>query len=107
MSLFQRYRWFVAAAGITAAFAVVSLTTHKSPALATFADLAGLALILLSAGIMFANAVSRPNQERSFWALMTLGFSLWACNQAAWSYREIVLRQPIPDPYFFDIILFF
>ena len=107
MSLFQRYRWFVAAAGITAAFAVVSLTTHKGPALATFADLAGLALILLSAGIMFANAVSRPTQERSFWALMTLGFSLWACNQAAWSYREIVLRQPIPDPYFFDIILFF
>ena len=46
MSLFQRYRWFVAAAGITAAFAVVSLTAHKSPALTAFADLFGLALML-------------------------------------------------------------
>ena len=39
MSLFQRHRWFVAAAGITLAFAVVSLTAHKGDALTAFADL--------------------------------------------------------------------
>src|SRR5215467_6039420 len=104
MSLFQRHRWFVAAAGITLAFAAVSLTAHKSAGLTAFADLAGLAIMLAAAAITLANTIARPPQERSFWALMTLGFSLWASNQAAWANREILLHQPIPDPYFFDII---
>ena len=107
MSLFQRYRWFVAAAGITTAFAAVSLTAHKSFALTAFADLAGLVLMLAAIGIMLANAASSRGQGGSFWALMAFGFSLWACNQGAWSYQEIVLQKPAPDPYFFDIILFF
>ncbi|HET6179976.1 MAG TPA: HAMP domain-containing sensor histidine kinase [Candidatus Sulfotelmatobacter sp.] len=107
MGLFQRHRWFVAAAGITLAFGAVSLTAHKSAGLTAFADLAGLAMMLAAAAITLANAITRPPQERSFWALMTLGFSLWASNQAAWANREILLHQPIPDPYFFDIILFF
>jgi signal transduction histidine kinase len=107
MSLFQRHRWFVAAAGITLAFAVVSLTAHKSDGLTAFADVGVLVLMLAAAGATLANAWSRPGQERSFWLLMTLGFSLWACNELAWCYSEIVQHQAIPDPYFFDIILFF
>jgi signal transduction histidine kinase len=107
MSLLQRHRWFAAAAGITLAFAVVSLTAHRSLALTAFADLAGLALMLLAAGITLTNALTRPSQERSFWMLMTLGFVLWAGNQSAWSCLEVVLHRPIPDPFFFDIVLFF
>ena len=107
MSLFQRNRWFVIAAGITLVFAGVSLPAPKGAGLNAFADLTGLALMLAAGGIMLANAATRPQQERSFWALMAAGFSLWACNQGAWAYREIVIRKPIPDPYFFDVILFF
>jgi signal transduction histidine kinase len=107
MSLFQRHRWFVAAAGITLAFAVVSLIAPKSDGLTAFADIALLVLMLGAAGVTLANAWSRPGQERSFWALMTLGLSLWACNEAAWCNSEIVQRRPFPDPYFFDIVLFF
>ena len=107
MGLLGRHRWFVAAAGITLAFAVVSVTVHKSAALTAFADLAGLVLMLLAAGIVLVNALTRPRQERSFWVLMTLGFALWASNQAAWTYWETVLRGPVPDPFFFDIVLFF
>jgi signal transduction histidine kinase len=107
MSLFQRHRWFVAAAGITLAFAVLSLTAHKSNALTAFADVALLIFMLVAAGVTLANAWSRPGQERGFWVLMTLSLSLWACNEMAWCYCEIVQHQPIPDPYFFDIILFF
>ena len=107
MSLFQRYRWFVAAAGITAAFACVSLLAHKSSGLNAFADLAGLFLMLLAMAATVVNALSRPKPERSFWILLALGFALWASNQAAWTYRECILRQSIPDPFFFDIILFF
>jgi signal transduction histidine kinase len=107
MSPFHRHRWFAAAAGITLAFAGVSLTAHKSAGLTAFADIAGLVVMLGAAGITLANARSRPRQERSFWVLMTLGFLLWGCNQGAWAYHEMVLHGPIPDPYFFDIILFF
>ena len=107
MSLFQRHRWFVAAAGITLAFAGVSLTAHKSDGLTAFADLAGLALMLAAGGITLANAIHRPAQERGFWAVMTLGFALWVSNQMAWTYWEVVLRRPVPDPFFSDVILFF
>jgi signal transduction histidine kinase/uncharacterized membrane protein HdeD (DUF308 family) len=107
MSLFQRHRWFVAAAGITLAFAAVSLFAHKSDALTAFADFTGLILMLVAGGITLANALTRPRQERSFWGLMTLGFALWLTNQAAWTLREAVWHLSIPDPFFYDIILFF
>jgi signal transduction histidine kinase/uncharacterized membrane protein HdeD (DUF308 family) len=107
MSPFQRHRWFIAAAGVTLAFAAVCLFSHRSLALTVFADIAGLVLMLAAIAIALYNTSTRPAGERSFWLLMTLAFSLWACNQAAWSYVEAVLRQPIPDPFLFDIILFF
>jgi signal transduction histidine kinase len=107
MSLFQRHRWFVAAAGMSLAFAAVCLTAHKSLGLTAFADIAALVLLLAAATTALANTFTRPGQERSFWALMTLGLSLWACNQAGWTHSEVVLHEQIPDPYFFDIILFF
>jgi signal transduction histidine kinase len=107
MSLLHRHRWFIAAAGITLAFASVSLTAHRGLALTAFADITGLAAMLSAAAITLVNAANRPVEERSFWALTTLGFALWACNQAAWTFHEIVLHQTPPEPYFFDIILFF
>jgi len=105
--LFERHRWFAAAAGITLAFAGVSLIAHNSAGLTAFSDLGGLALMLVAAAIALRNALARPGQERSFWALMALGFSLWACNQAAWTYREIGLHRRFPDASVFDVILFF
>jgi signal transduction histidine kinase/uncharacterized membrane protein HdeD (DUF308 family) len=106
MSLLQRHRWFVAAAGTTLAFAGVSVFARPSFALTVFSDLLVLALMLASFGITLSTAWSRPGQERSFWGLMALGFLLWACSAAAGSYCEIVLRRPVPDIFFFDIILF-
>ncbi len=107
MSPLRRHRWFVAAAGITLAFTAVSLLAHKSNALSVFADLTELLLMLIAAGVALANAFTRPRLERSFWVLMTLGFALWASNQAAWTYLESIVHRPVPDPFFFDIILFF
>jgi signal transduction histidine kinase len=107
MSPFRRHRWFLAAASIVVSFAAVSLTAHKSLGLTAFADLFGLAVMLGPAAVMLGNAFRRPTQERGFWGLMAFGFALWTCNQAAWAYSELIQRQPIPDPYFFDIILFF
>jgi len=107
MGLLRRHRWFVAAAGVTLAFAVVSFTAHRSDALTAFADLTGLALMLAAIALTLANAYTRPQPERTFWALLTLAFALWATNQTAWTYWESLLHRQIPDPFFFDIILFF
>jgi len=107
MSLFQRHRWFVAAAGITLAYAAVSLTVRPGLRLADFAALCAFVLMLSAAGITLANALTRHDQERSFWVMLTLGFLLWASNQGAWIYYDIVLHRQLPDPSFFDIILFF
>ena len=107
MSLFQRHRWFIAAAGITLAFAVVCLLGHRSPALTAFADVFGLVVMLAGMAITIANACTRPRQERSFWVLMALGFTLWTANQTAWTIWECVLRREVPDPFVFDIVLFF
>jgi signal transduction histidine kinase len=108
MGLVRRHRWFFAAAGMTLAFAVVCLTAHgASPGLTAFADLSGLAVMLVALGVGAVNALARPRQERSFWALMVLAFLLWTMNQFAWSLWEIVLHRPVPDPFVFDIVLFF
>ena len=107
MNLFRRHRWFAAAAGVTLAFAGVSVVAHRSAGLVAFGDFAELALLLGVAGIALSNAVARPGQERSFWALMTLGFSLWTCHQASWMYRDFFLPRQLPDISVFDIILFF
>jgi len=107
MPLFQRHRWFVAAAAVTLLFATVSLTAHKGMALATFAECSELALMLVALAVCLTNVISRPRQERSFWSMMTFGFALWSTNQTAWTCWECILRKPIPDPFFFEIVLFF
>ena len=107
MAPFREHRWFLAAAGITLAFSAVSLVAHPSLALTAFADLTGLLLMLAALGITLTNAWRRPGQERSFWALMALGFSCWVTNQAAWTVWETVLHRQVPDPFVFDIVLFF
>lgn len=107
MGLLSRHRWFVAAAGFTLAFAFVSLITHKGSGLMAFADLMGFALMAGATGVALANTVSGSGKERTFWALTFLAFLLWDINQGAWCIWEIVLQRKIPDPFFFDIILFF
>jgi signal transduction histidine kinase len=108
MGLVRRHRWFFAAAGITLAFAVVCLMAHHaSPALTAFADLTGLALMLVAVAVCGANARSRQRPERSFWVLILLAFALWTTNQVAWIVWEVMLHRPIPDPFFFDVVLFF
>lgn len=107
MRVLRRHRWFVAAAGITLAFALVCLLGHRGAALTAFADVYGLLLMLAGLGIAIVNACTRPRQERSLWILMALGFALWTANQTAWTVWESVLHREIPDPFVFDIVLFF
>ena len=107
MSPLGRHRWFIAAAGITLAFACVCLASHKGPGLTAFADVYGLVLMLIALGVTLTNARTQPGKQRTFWLLMAAGFLLWGSNQAAWTIQESLLHRPIPDPFLFDIVLFF
>src|SRR5207248_774244 len=71
------------------------------------ADFTGLVLMFAALAVAVMNACSRPAQERSFWALIALGFLFWVSNQAAWTVWEAFLHRQIPDPFLFDIVLFF
>jgi signal transduction histidine kinase len=107
MRLLYRHRWFGAAVGVTLAFAVVSRFAHPGYWLTAFSDLVGLVIMLAGGWAAFSNINRRPLQERSFWIPMAIGFVLWGANEAAWCYYEIILNRHIPDPFVFDIVLFF
>ena len=107
MGLLRRHRWFIAAAGFTLVFAVVCLIAPKGPGLTLFGDLWGLVAMLAGLAVCALNVRTRPRQERSFWVLFSLGLLLWITNQTAWTIWENVLRRPIPDPFVYDIVLFF
>jgi signal transduction histidine kinase len=107
MTPLRRHRWFIAAAGITLAFAGVSMASRKGPSLTAFADGYGLLLMLIALGVTLANARTQPGKQRSFWLLIAAGFLLWASNQVAWTVWESLLHRAIPDPFLFDIVLFF
>jgi signal transduction histidine kinase len=106
MNQFGRYRWFVLAGGITLALAVVSAAAPPGPVLTGSVDV-GYLLLTLAVGVaMLANAWSGQGTNRRFWALMGLGCILWACNEGAWIYFEVLRHRAFPDPSFMDVFLF-
>jgi len=107
MSFLRRNRWFAAAVGITVFFSVISASVHKGAALTAFSDLSCLALAMAALGVALERAITAERRQRNFWALTALGFLLSTCNQAAWTYFDLTRPQPILDPSFFDIVLFF
>jgi signal transduction histidine kinase len=106
MSLFGQHRWFVLAGGITLAFAAVSVTVPRGPALTAIFDVGYLLLTLTVGMVMLTNAWSGRGAERRFWALMGSGCMLWACNEAAWVYCEVLRHTTFPDPSIMDVFLF-
>jgi signal transduction histidine kinase len=106
MSLFRRHICFIAAAGITLAYALMSLVSQRSFPLAIVVDSLFFLVMLSVSAFMFVNAATRSAVERMFWLLMGIGFFLWALNQVAWIYLD-ARHLMMPSPYFADIILFF
>jgi len=106
MSLFRRHRWFALAAGITLAFAVVSLTVPRGSALTAISDIAYFLLTFIVGATMLANAWSMRGASRHFWVLMGSGCILWACNLAGWTYYEVLRHTTVPTRWFMDMFLF-
>ncbi len=116
----SRKQWFaLALAGGFIAYAAITVfylqpgpgTPHQPgsaplPVLAV-ADLTQFFLMLGCVGLCAWQATRFRGRGRAFWSLMTAGFVAWAISQFAWVYFDLVLRQPLPDPIWTDIVLFF
>jgi signal transduction histidine kinase len=101
-----RYWWLWCAGGFSLAYLLVSLIVPRSFGLTVLGDISAPSLLLLATVLMVANAGSSRGQTRAFWILIAFGFALWTASHLGWTYYEVVLRRPMPDPYLGDIILF-
>jgi signal transduction histidine kinase len=69
-------------------------------------DLIPLLISTATVVLSTRNALDSRGHTRLFWILMTSGLAMWWFNQAGWAWFEVVVRQPLPDPFYGDIILF-
>ena len=92
--------------GLILIYAGVSISLRNGFGLLAFGDISQFLLLFTAFVLMLRNAVSTRGQIRLFLGLLSLGCLLWATNLALWSLYEVILRQPLPDPFAGDVILF-
>jgi signal transduction histidine kinase len=64
-------------------------------------------LVITAAFVLSAkNAFDSRGHTRLFWSLMTTGMAMWCFNQSCWTWYEVIVRKPLPDPFQGDIVLF-
>ena len=56
-------------------------------------------LVIVAAFLISArNAFDSRGHTRLFWGLIAAGLAMWSFNQACWTWFEVVLRRPLPQP---------
>jgi signal transduction histidine kinase len=102
----KRHWWATGTGALLLAYALLSMYLGNSQKAYLLGDLSALALMSATAAAMAVNAKRLSGQSRIFWSLMASGFLMWVINQALWTWYEVVLRKPLPDPFVGDVILF-
>ena len=102
----KRHWWAAGTGALLFAYAVVSMWLGNSQQALVVGDVTALAWMSVTAVAMVINAKRFQGQARLFWSLMASGFILWVINQGLWTWYEVLLRKPIPDPFIGDVILF-
>lgn len=100
--------WQLAGAWIllVGGYAVASLALPRGRALTAVGDI-GQCLAAAFAAFGFAlSSASLQKRINIFWMLLSLGCASWLAGQILWTYFEVVLRQPVPNPFLGDVILF-
>jgi signal transduction histidine kinase len=69
-------------------------------------DLLPLLVIAAAFVVSTRNAFDSRGHTRLFWNLVAAGMGMWCFNQACWTWFEVILRRPLPDPFLGDIVLF-
>ena len=104
--MFERSKlWIWAAVGLVLAQAMASVFLRQSFALIVISDVVQCLLLLAGTLSFLPNAIATKGRTRLFWALMTLGLTIWFSYQLLWTYIEVVLRQDVPEPFVGDIVV--
>jgi signal transduction histidine kinase len=69
-------------------------------------DLVPLIVLAAVFAISTMNAMDSRGHTRLFWSLIATGVAMWCFNQACWTWFEVILHKPLPDPFLGDIVLF-
>jgi signal transduction histidine kinase len=69
-------------------------------------DMIPLLVITAACTVAAQNAFDSRGHTRLFWSLVTAGMAMWWFNQSCWVWYEVIIRQPVPDPFPGDVVLF-
>jgi len=84
--------------GLLLAFALAPLVFPSPFFRVVMGDLVPLLVIAVAFIVSARNAFDSRGHTRLFWGLMTAGMAMWFFNQGCWTWFEVVLRKPLPDP---------
>jgi signal transduction histidine kinase len=71
-----------------------------------FADITQCFVPLLANAGLLINAATPHWRRNVFWMLVAVSCTLWMAGQFEWTYYEVYLQRPVPNPFAGDIIFF-
>jgi signal transduction histidine kinase len=93
-------------AGLLLVFAVAPVIYPNAAFRTAMGDIIPFLLIAAASFISARNAFDGRGHKRLFWSLIAAGLTMWCFNQACWLWFEVIVRQPVPEPFQGDIVLF-
>jgi signal transduction histidine kinase len=91
---------------IVLAFGTAPLVFPSAAFRIAMGDVVPLLLLGIACFLCCRNAFDSHGHTRLFWSLMAFGMAMWWFNQAGWTWFEVVLHKPLPDPFAGDVVLF-
>jgi signal transduction histidine kinase len=88
----------LSATGLLLAFALEPLIFPNLAFRVAMGNIVPLLVIIAALVVSGRNAYDSHGHTRLFWGLMTAGMAMWCYNQACWTWFEVVLRKPLPEP---------
>ena len=92
--------------GVLFAFAVAPLVFAGAYFRTALGDLVPLFVLATTFVLSVRNAFDSRGHTRLFWSLMATSFGMWCFNQCCWTWFEVLIRKPMPDPFAGDIVHF-
>jgi signal transduction histidine kinase len=88
------------------AYALCGMVVPPGPKLTLIGNvLQCVAPLLANAGLLL-NAGSPHWRRNAFWMLLALGCTMWMGGQLLWTYYEVVIEKPVPNPFAGDVVFF-
>src|SRR3984957_8649302 len=104
----RKIMWLVLAWAAFLGVYIGIFLTHKNDRelLSTFGNIVQCLVPLLANAGLLLNAGTPHWRRNVFWMLLAVSCTLWMTGQFAWTYYEVYLHKPLPNPFSGDIVFF-